>query len=1008
MLRLAPTALFVALAALPFSLFAQSPSVALDPKALLSEIDAAALQPDRAVALKKVKLAAGLATLTLQGKLIPVTPVAGQVREMVFFGEGRIELQAPDEIEAGQLELFTGASEIDEQFDQAVLVFGLDQAVDALLKRPVTTLDEAESKKAREVYEAWKKGPERELLDVRGAIWSDALGDAPYQNLFVGRFHGVERGDFLYLVDPQSTEQVTLGQFVPIEATEKEKRKIIRQLAREQRRGRLIGVELEDLGQWDTWLSSSLLTKDGKAAPGAAAFEPVRYALDITLDSPIEKIHGVAKIELRPILPGVRTIEIRLPRSFHVRSIRSDSGAELAFARSGGEVVAVLDAPPSPDGTVTIAISYDGVAIDGESKLYALIDTQDWYPHVGEVDRATYDATFHWPRRFDLLAPGSRVEGGETGDLKWERRRLDLPTWGYTFELGKFALEQRQVGHVALTLAFDPGGRSLGRSSRKEIGDTVAEALAYFEETFGPYPLDELTVSTIPRGFSQSMLGFITLSDLMMLDRSFWTVILGFEDRRTVIAHEIAHQWWGHRVSWESDRDIWLSEAMANYSALLYQDEKIKPATGKKVDRKSRREDVLVGPTSGWQSALTATLADERAIDSVGPVVLGRRLFSSRANGAYEPIVYKKGAVILDMLARSLGEDNFPKILHEVVRVVNGRPLSTRDFFDLIERITDTDLEAFVSRFVEGTGLPEVYYTYSYKQGEDGKWRVEGEARIDTPYRFRYRAIAADQGFDVLRERQDTIRDLATLALIVPIQVSFYDPTRDDGKKRNRESPEPNALLKGRMVLRGDRVPIDIPLDFEPRQFWLDRDQRVYGRFFDESRNPKRMLYYRGADQSAAGRREEAVQLLNQALTAEVWSGDELDKPSSHDLTSQRKWFDGRIQLALARIALDQGQNAEAQAAFDKAKKVLRAANGGGWVAEELRVVESRLDLRRGDYDRVFRRLNKALLKRADIDSTEGFVLLAIAAQKTGHREELKKAKDAVKESGSDLSVLGN
>lgn len=991
--------------ALSSTLFAQAPASAPDPQALLALIDAATLQPENAVALKKVKLVAGLATLTLEGKLIPVAPVGGQVRELVFFGQGRIELSAPDEIEAGQLELFTGAPGIDESFDQAVFVFGLDRAVEALLKRPAATLDEAEARRAREIYDQWKKGPERELLDIRGAIWSDALGDAPYQNLFAGRFHGNERGDFLYLVDPQSEEQVTLGQFVPIEATEKEKRKIIRRLAREQRRGRLIGLELDDLGQWDTWLSSSLRTKEGKPVPGAAAFEPVRYNLDVTVEDPIEKLHGVAKIELRPVLAGVRTVEIRLPRGFEVRAVCLGD-AKLPFERSGAELTAVLPQAPLPDGTVTIAVEYEGVAIGGDAKSYALLDTQNWYPHVGLIDRATYEATFHWPRRFDLLASGHRLEGGETGDLKWTRHRLDLPTWGYTFEIGKFSLEQRQVGHVAVTLAFDPTSRKEGRANRKEIGDTVAEALSFFETTFGPYPLDELTVSTIPRGFSQSMLGFITLSDLMMLDTSFWTLILGFEDRRSVIAHEVAHQWWGHRVGWASDRDIWLSEAMANYSALLYQDEKIEPATGKKIDRKSRREDVLVGPTSGWQSALAATLPNERAIDSVGPVVLGSRLFSSRTNSAYEPIVYKKGAVILDMLARSLGPEQFPKIMHEVVRVVDGRTLSTRDFFDLIERITDTDLESFVSRFVEGTGLPEVYYTYKYQKEGDGKWRVLGEARIDTPYRFRYRAVSSAQGFDVTRERQDTIRDLGNLALTVPVQVSFYDPTRDESKK-NRESPEPNALLKGRMVLRGERVPIDIPVDFEPRRFWLDRDQRVYGRFFDESRNPKRMLYYRGSDQSAAGRHDEAVQLLNQALAAEVWSGDERDKPTGSVLASERRLFDGRIQLSLARIALDQGRDAEAQIALDKAKKGLRLESGG-WAAEELRVIESRLDLRRGDYERVFRRLNKALLKRADIDSTEGFVLLAIAAQKTGHAEELQKAKDAVKEAGSDLSVLGN
>jgi hypothetical protein len=754
----------------------------------------------------------------------------------------------------------------------------------------------------------------------------------------------------------------------------------------------LIGVELDDLGQWDTWLSSSLRTKEGVVAPGAAAFEPVRYTLDVTVEDPVEKIHGVAKIELKPVLPGVRTVEIRLPRDFEVSAVRLGD-AKLPFERSGTNLTVVLPEVPSTEGTVTIAVEYEGVAIAGDAKSYALRDTQNWYPHVGVLDRATYEATFHWPRRFDLLAPGHRVEGGETGNLKWERRRLELATWGYSFELGKFALEQRQVGHVAVTLAFDPTSKSQGHDSRKEIGDTVAEALSFFETTFGPYPLDELTVSTIPRGFSQSMLGFITLSDVMMLDKSFWTLILGFEDRRTVIAHEMAHQWWGHRVTWASDRDVWLSEAMANYSALLYQDEKIEPATGKKVDRKSRREDVLVGPTSGWQDALTRTLPDERAIDSVGPVVLGSRLFSSRTSGAYEPIVYKKGAVILDMLARSLGEDNFPKVLHEVVRAVNGATISTREFFDLIEKITGTNLDPFVSRFVEGTGLPEVYYTYKYQKEGEGKWRVQGEARIETPYRFRYRAVAAGGGFDITRERLDTIRDLAGLALIVPVQVAFYDPARDEAKWK--KSSEPNAVLKGRMVFRGERIPIDIPIDFEPRHFWLDRDKRVYGRFFDESLRPKRTLCYHGEDQAAAGRLDEAVRLFTQAQTAEVWNGDPDDKPSNSDLRIESREFDSRIQLGLARIALDRGQDAEAQAALDRAKKTLSSVTGG-WAEEDIRVIESRLDLRRGDYDRAFKRLNKALLKREDSDTTESYVLLAIAAQKTGHADELKKAKDAL------------
>src|SRR6185436_18225862 len=128
MRKIATIAFLLALVTASSPIRAQAPGSAPDPKALLAEIDAATLQPEKAVALKKVKLAAGLATLTLEGKLIPVSPAGGQVRELVFFGQGRIELPPPDEVEAGQLELFTGAPAIDESFDQAVFVFGLDRA----------------------------------------------------------------------------------------------------------------------------------------------------------------------------------------------------------------------------------------------------------------------------------------------------------------------------------------------------------------------------------------------------------------------------------------------------------------------------------------------------------------------------------------------------------------------------------------------------------------------------------------------------------------------------------------------------------------------------------------------------------------------------------------------------------------------------------------------------------------------------------------------------------------
>jgi hypothetical protein len=104
---------------------------------LQGEVEAAALDGARAVAIQHLELAAGPGKLQLQsGVLIPAAPAGGRSLELVFVGAGRIELDPPDAIEAGQLELFTGHRRLDEEISAAVLVVGMDGVTSALLKRP--------------------------------------------------------------------------------------------------------------------------------------------------------------------------------------------------------------------------------------------------------------------------------------------------------------------------------------------------------------------------------------------------------------------------------------------------------------------------------------------------------------------------------------------------------------------------------------------------------------------------------------------------------------------------------------------------------------------------------------------------------------------------------------------------------------------------------------------------------------------------------------------------------
>ncbi len=601
--------------------------------------------------------------------------------------------------------------------------------------------------------------------------------------------------------------------------------------------------------------------------------------------------------------------------------------------------------------------------------------------------------TFHWPRKLNLVASGRQVDAGPEGkDRQFERRRLALPASGFSFEVGKFDVLTRRAGHVALTLATDSlSDKVLDRKSQQEILDTVAESLAYFEEVFGPYPLDELVVVSAPRDFSQSFLGFITLSTLVMLDPDRVTLLLGLEDRRSVVAHEVAHQWWGNMVPWQGYRDQWISEAAATYAAVLYA-------------RNRFEEPTHLGPTHGWQSQLTEATDDGRPIESLGPLVLGERLVSSRAGNAYQPIVYKKGAVVLEMLSRIFTEEKFLEALRSLVAGASFRPISTEIFIETLERLTGTDLGGFARQFIFGTGLPEVYYTYELEKTAADKWSVHGSVRQESPYRYRYRVVRRDGGgFDVLRERLDQI-EVADSILVVPVQLMVYDPalgkTPDD--KTGKLDPEAsgNLMLNSRVVLRGASTRFHLEVEHEPKELWLDLHRQVFGRFFNERRYPKRMLLRQGLAEHSAGRYEAAERLYREALAAEALSGPARAARESR-VKKSAQYLDGRIHSLLTRLYLDQGRVGEARDVLERYGKRFRGSN------EELKLLKARLAIHEGDSETAYELLRKAILRRGELGSPEGLSLLAVAAYDTGHEAAYVDAAARASERGADLTALG-
>jgi aminopeptidase N len=198
-------------------------------------------------------------------------------------------------------------------------------------------------------------------------------------------------------------------------------------------------------------------------------------------------------------------------------------------------------------------------------------------------------------------------------------------------------------------------------------------------------------------------------------DRGYW---------RAVTPHEVAHQWWGHQVGFNSYRDQWMSEGFAEMSAGLYL--QMVEKNPKKFIQfwNEERELVLDHNEQGF-----------RGIDI--PITLGYRANNSRTGrNLTRLLIYPKGAYILHMVRMMMwntktGDQLFKDTMQDFVRTYGGKAASTEDFKAMLEKHMTPEMVAlgdnknsmdwFFNEYVYGTALPTYKLDYSFTNGPDGK-----------------------------------------------------------------------------------------------------------------------------------------------------------------------------------------------------------------------------------------------------------------------------------------------
>jgi tetratricopeptide (TPR) repeat protein len=653
----------------------------------------------------------------------------------------------------------------------------------------------------------------------------------------------------------------------------------------------------------------------------------------------------------------------------------ADARVDLGAPREAGEAGAPL----------TLIVDYAGRAIDKESGGYYTLHTVDgWYPHAGSLDRALYTATFHWPRAVALAASGRHLDGGTAPDGSlWERRGIDAPAAGFTFEVGKLRPRTVQAGHVRITMAYDTGSSyRLADDAREELESTVAGALAFYEAAFGPYPLDELTVAVVPDDVLAATPGLVVLSDFMVWSGRGEFQLPVLSDWRATVAREMARQWWGAAVGGASYRDQWLIAALATFSAKLY------------ARAGAAGPNPIDSTTSHWRAAVRQTLSNGRHIESAGPMVLGSRLLSSLSSAAYPALVYDKGAVVFDTVATVIGPDLLPVALRRTFQHHVRRTLSTEELLADIRAFTARDLSTLAAEMVYGTELRTIFYNDRFEPDPAGGGRVIGTLRQELAPQYRYRIVRRDGGrFDVARTAA-TPETKAAVDLTVPADIQVYDPHHPPVGATG----DANFSVHGRFLVHGESTDYSIHVGGEPKAFLVDPRGEVFAHFASEDSTPRRALLRSARIAFAQGKLEDADALFDKALATAP--RDEVpDADNWNDRRFARRQLTAEIQLGRARLFLEQGRDDEAEKALGQADVPWDAD------AEQLErdILRSWLDVRRGRFPSAYRRLD-----RDDLDSSAGTLLFAIAAKATGHLKTLDHALRAARSRGDDVSLLAD
>jgi aminopeptidase N len=499
--------------------------------------------------------------------------------------------------------------------------------------------------------------------------------------------------------------------------------------------------------------------------PGDNTINVVFHKLDLAINASNKSIKGSVSTSFKP-LADLNSVYFNLNTALKVDSILYQK-EKLNFTHTNNKINLNFAAMLLKDKVYDVQIFYGGIppntafgsfstASHGPDKapvVWSLSEpygAPDWWPCkddlTDKVDSSTVSVTmdsfFTSVSNGVLVAEKTNTNGTKTF------------TWKNKYPIAHYLISVACTNYGIYEQTFEWNGKKMPvkhyvypeilNSATKIQLDRTTEMLKFFSDTFGEYPFINEKYGHAQCNFGGGM------------EHQTIGSMGGFGE--SLVAHELAHQWFGDKITCKTWSDIFVNEAFASYSEALWRENK-----NGKADYKTVINTYVVAAKKVTEPVFISNPANENLIFNYN-------------------LTYGKGAVVLHMLRGVLGDADFFKTLKAYLASEYAYgPATIADFRFIAEKTTGKDLIAFFDQWTKGTNYPRYTYTWGQSGAKEIKLTINQEKLSTSPALFKMPiqmrakfATGADSTFTVQMETESKEYIIKNLRSI-PTEIAF-DP----------------------------------------------------------------------------------------------------------------------------------------------------------------------------------------------------------------------------------------